>query len=707
VRFILVVLLGLGLVASCSPSQPPPARKEVCGNALDDDGDAKTDCLDPDCFGDAYCQQVVEDCANGIDDDRNGLEDCKDPACASAPNCFTHEVCDNERDDNGNGLVDCADPECRAQPFCGDGGVEAPAHCGDGVDNDNNGARDCRDRACAGLSCGTGCLCTDAGLPGEADCGDSVDNDHDQLTDCADPGCAGASCGPACLCQGTKKVETDCADGFDNDGDAQADCQDQDCANKACGTGCECRAALRVETACTDGADNDHDNLVDCADPDCANTSCGPGCQCLGLKKTELNCTDGVDNDGDSKLDCLDSPDCDGTACGTGCTCQGGAKHETLCHDHLDNDGDGLRDCADPADCSGALNGCGNGQPETTSCFDGLDNDNNGDRDCEDAACAAHTCGTGCECRLLTRAEILCSNGLDDDGDGVADCADADCVNVGTESSCVDQADNNCNGLVDCADTACAGTAACTALAIGRACSANAQCASGTCWLEGSTGWPSGACVAGVSTCARDAGVTVGCPAGSVCTSDEFGTFCRQQCSGSTGCRRGYACHDEDQDSSTPPWCVPLCVTDNDCAHLGGTYGCNPWSRRCETKNRGLKKYGEACSGDPQCETGRCLGQASGYCAGLCPRTGGSCATGGVCASDGTVNDGTNRCYDDCTSAADCRGSPYTCQLPPWGGPANACYCSRTGEKCAQDSDCCSRSPIGIPPACLFGFCTF
>ena len=368
----------------------------------------------------------------------------------------------------------------------------------------------------------------------------------------------------------------------------------------------------------------------------------------------------------------------------------------------MDNDGDGKRDCADTADCAGAANFCGTGTPENLACNDGLDNDLNGDRDCEDAACAGLSCGTGCTCVARVKAETTCSDGLDNDGDGLTDCVDPDCAGVGSESSCTDGRDNNCNGLVDCADPACSGTPTCTNLAVGQACASNGQCASQVCRTEASSGWPSGACVAGVNTCSRDAGVSVGCPSGSVCTSDQFGTFCRQGCSGAGGCRQGYSCDDEDNDSSSGSWCVPSCTSDADCAHLGGSYGCNPWSKRCELKDKSLKRYGAACSNDSQCETGQCLGEAGGYCAGPC-RASGACAPGGVCASDGQSNDGTWRCYDDCATNADCRAAPYSCRNAPWSSPAPVCYCSRAGEKCQADGDCCT----GIPglPNCVFGIC--
>lgn len=55
----------------------------LCHDGIDNDGDGKIDCADPDCA--AYC--VAENCQDGIDNDLNGLIDCADPACATDASC--------------------------------------------------------------------------------------------------------------------------------------------------------------------------------------------------------------------------------------------------------------------------------------------------------------------------------------------------------------------------------------------------------------------------------------------------------------------------------------------------------------------------------------------------------------------------------------------------------------------------------------------
>jgi hypothetical protein len=85
----------------------------------------------------------------------------------------------------------------------------------------------------------------------EAACGDGLDNDGDGATDCRDPDCDGA---PGC-------VETACGDGLDDDGDGATDCGDADCFGDP-------RWCAR-EDLCDDGADNDGDGDTDCDDSDC------------------------------------------------------------------------------------------------------------------------------------------------------------------------------------------------------------------------------------------------------------------------------------------------------------------------------------------------------------------------------------------------------------------------------------------------------
>lgn len=73
-----------------TPPLPPSASlgPEVCGNAVDDNGNGQTDCADSACAGFAGCAAAsafIPACNNGLDDDGDGLIDAAfDPGCASA-----------------------------------------------------------------------------------------------------------------------------------------------------------------------------------------------------------------------------------------------------------------------------------------------------------------------------------------------------------------------------------------------------------------------------------------------------------------------------------------------------------------------------------------------------------------------------------------------------------------------------------------------
>jgi hypothetical protein len=100
------------LDADKSKSSHDP-RLEVCDNAIDDTGDGKVDCDDPDCTFAKVCR---EDCTNGVDDTGDGKKDCKDPGCKGHEACL--EDCANGADDNGNKKVDCKDPHCDEDLAC-------------------------------------------------------------------------------------------------------------------------------------------------------------------------------------------------------------------------------------------------------------------------------------------------------------------------------------------------------------------------------------------------------------------------------------------------------------------------------------------------------------------------------------------------------------------------------------------------------------
>ena len=520
---------------------------------------------------------------------------------------------------------------------------------------------------------------------------------------------------------GSKEV---CTNGLDDDRDGNADCLDLDCVSDG--------ACLRPVTGsenCTNAVDDNSDGHVDCADvqcegtlacatssggsggggsggsggaggsggsgglggaggsggfggsggggggtggtggmggaggsgggggagPACTGASCGPGCACTNGMKVESACSDGADNDGDLMSDCADS-DCAAKACGTGCVCAGGAKTESVCNDGLDGDGDSMTDCAD-------------------------------------SDCDAKACGVGCVCAGTLRKEAACSDGADNDGDGKIDCLDSDCVGAGTEV-CNDGRDNTCEGAIDCADSKCTTHAQCVALADGVACSSDAQCSGGKCLTEVATGSPNGSCSNAVSC---NAAANTGCKGG-VCVESGGFDVCWAKCTGNglgaTGkCRAGYTCLNWDNDTGTANnACTPLCGADAECAGADGGFGCNVWSRVCETKDKGRVKTGGACTASSQCESSQCVTGTNfpgGYCTGNCRGDTRACGGDGVCLFDTSYGDNMGYCLDGCTTSTQCRSSPYGC----WTSASSpVCRCLRAGENCGANSQCCSNS---------------
>ena len=193
--FCFVILLVGTQSGFAKPKKAVMNGIEDCFNTIDDDGDGYVDCADSDCesspcdtgllgicaAGTVTCmdemaqctqnnQSAPEVCDDLLDNDCDGLVDAADPECVPSPPV---EDCFNTIDDNGDGLVDCADPTCEnAQNgscptdllgICAEGTLTCVAGenqcipntqpsdeiCGDGLDNNCNGAVDANDLDCA------------------------------------------------------------------------------------------------------------------------------------------------------------------------------------------------------------------------------------------------------------------------------------------------------------------------------------------------------------------------------------------------------------------------------------------------------------------------------------------------------------------------------------------------------------------------------
>lgn len=263
--------------------------------------------------------------------------------------------------------------------------VAAPAEnsvrlCTDGVDNDQNGVKDCADPGC--LEMGT------AEVPGPGavvcphtvangvvtltennlyTCSDGVDNDNNGFVDCGDNKCkATAAC---CPTPGqTETSEADCSDGIDNDCNGYTDCGDFSCWRRGVGTE-YCRrlkcpngaVTENTEELCKDGLDNDCNSYVDCNDNRCKQTQ-----HCVRLlskpEQSEIICDDSYDNDLNGLIDC-DDPECKTNAHCSGVTKEPADRpanfaslsqaeraailtlEKQLCSDSIDNDKNGRTDC--------------------------------------------------------------------------------------------------------------------------------------------------------------------------------------------------------------------------------------------------------------------------------------------------------------------------------------------------------------------------
>jgi hypothetical protein len=102
------------------------------------------------------------------------------------------EDCTDGVDNNGDGAIDCLDPSCCGVSPCTYPNAICPEICNDNIDNDGSNGSDCLDPNCIGS----------ASCPESKNCGDGVDNDGDSLIDCLDVDCScnTVNC-PASVCQ--------------------------------------------------------------------------------------------------------------------------------------------------------------------------------------------------------------------------------------------------------------------------------------------------------------------------------------------------------------------------------------------------------------------------------------------------------------------------------------------------------------------------
>lgn len=354
-----------------------------CSDGIDNDGNGFADCGDfscrngvfvTTCESEAQCVKLdergrsipcsaeeeaaalVARCTDRIDNDGDRRTDCNDPDCAALPACSAGG-CPSP--------ADCSNPMCAAHPDCL-GPENTLARCMDGIDNDGNGFIDCNDFSCS-MSDDTTITDYCENLPSEDTleaCMDGEDNDGNGFTDCADFSCQ-RSTTPAiseyCASILENTLEK-CTDGIDNDGNGFTDCDDNSCrfARPADPVEAEMlsNACESSFGSCTDGRDNNRNGFVDCSDFSCRFVSF----QLVGRCDDADRCPSGLTCFRGSCIDAV-SPCQEGADPGGNYTIFGAMFPDDLtleerrafvvasCTDGLDNDADGFVDC-DDWDCN-------------------------------------------------------------------------------------------------------------------------------------------------------------------------------------------------------------------------------------------------------------------------------------------------------------------------------------------------------------------
>lgn len=121
--------IRFGRIEACTN----PEMCELCDNLTDDNGDGKTDCEDPDCYGSSLCPSEAV-CSDGIDDDGDGRTDCADPDCAADANCAHNDPFADVDGDKDVDQVDFAKFQ-----LCYSGNGTAPEFGCGFFDRDNDG----------------------------------------------------------------------------------------------------------------------------------------------------------------------------------------------------------------------------------------------------------------------------------------------------------------------------------------------------------------------------------------------------------------------------------------------------------------------------------------------------------------------------------------------------------------------------------------
>ncbi len=446
-----------------------PGAEGGCGEILcdgsDDDCDLQVDEVTElaDADGDGTCNErdcapteatCNSDCTSDFDSD--GVTDCLDD-CEDIDG-------DDYGVDGANGTCSLGQepPQCDNAFGINPGVSEAtPAECSDGIDNDCDGLRDCRDVTCQAQPvcdaelCATaqpvGCgfvtelvavsddfpVCNVGGVRVNSPTGPdqvfsftapttgnvtlTIDNlgarRHELFVSTGASGCSETDCSAV-----TQIAGSSCANGG-NMLLAVTQGETYSIVVKSmggCNNGANIRARFAVSCAevCNNGTDDDADGNADCADVECINEpTCltadfdGDGvsnafealCGTDPLVATESPLDDAFLNpDGDSQLNCVD----------------------------VDDDDDGASDVAELASClDPESKNKSNEHPALDICTGAAPCGPAGQANCVTAGADGNCNGAVDTTEFLCSAiEDNCGDGLDDDSDGFVDCDDNQCV---------------------------------------------------------------------------------------------------------------------------------------------------------------------------------------------------------------------------------------------------------------------------------------
>ncbi|MBX7101326.1 MAG: hypothetical protein K1X89_26650, partial [Myxococcaceae bacterium] len=180
-----------------------------CGDGLDDDHDGLTDCEDPDCFAqtcDAGAACVIDQACQTDHTCRGAMRVCPTSGCFATAACSEPAGC--------QGLTPKdAGAACGDGGTCqGDGGCSlVELNCGNGIDDDGDGPKDCLDPDCAGAQCNDANACSVGEVCSAGVCGGGTAVTCSTPTN---PCLTALACDPTAGCQTTVATFAACATGY-------------------------------------------------------------------------------------------------------------------------------------------------------------------------------------------------------------------------------------------------------------------------------------------------------------------------------------------------------------------------------------------------------------------------------------------------------------------------------------------------------------